>query len=165
LAQERARNQQLQRELQRLQHEFEQFRVDCGDPASLRRLIASLSLQEQGIRARTLKRDSTSDPKGSLSVNEGTSYRSTNRVAVAVWLWNSSDAPWLAFDASLVNARDEALTGVRFWQRNGPIPPHESGLVVVEVEATPDQPLTEVTLRLREDGPRSISIPRVVFPP
>jgi uncharacterized protein (TIGR02268 family) len=166
VAQERARSQQLQRELERLQHQLEQLRGESEDPAGLRRLIASRSITEQGIRALKIHPEVRGDSGGSVSLAPSVvTYRSNNRVAVAVWLTNASDTPWLAIEASFVNARGKVLTGIRLWQQGGPIHQHKTKLVVVEADAESGEPHGEVTLRLLEDGPRAINISRVVFPP
>ncbi len=164
LAQEHARNQQLQRELERLHHQLERLRVESQHASELRNLIADGVLNDYGIRARRFYEQLQGDEKESVSVRWGTAYRTSKRVAVAVRLRNGSDTPWLAIEASLVNARGEELTGIRLWQQDGPMPPGKTGLVVVELDAEPQEHHGEFTLRLREDGPRTLNVPQVVFP-
>ncbi|MFL5354314.1 DUF2381 family protein [Archangium sp.] len=163
VAQERAKNQQLQSELERLQHQFEQLRAECGDPGGLRRLIASKTMGNNGIRTWEFTMKFTGYTQGSLSVTRGISYRSDRRVAVEVWLLNSGTQPWTATSASLVDAKGKELQSLKLWQE-APIPPKESRMVVVEVNAQQDEPRGDVTLVLREDGPRSITLPGVTLP-
>ena len=65
--------------------------------------------------------------------------------------------------ATLMDSRGRELTGTTFWQEGGAIPPGESRLLVVEADAEAGVPL-EVTLLLREDGPRLVTIPGVAVP-
>jgi hypothetical protein len=94
----------------------------------------------------------------------GVAYRSENRVAIEVSLTNEGTEPWSASVATLVDAEGNVLMGTRLWMEGGPIPPRESRRVVVEVDAKPGEHQGEVTLMLREDGPRSITIPGVALP-
>jgi uncharacterized protein (TIGR02268 family) len=163
VAQEHVKNQQLQSELKQLQHQFEQLRAECGDPAGLRRLIASKTMGHNGIRTREFRRGLLWYTEGPLSVARGNSYRSDHRVAVEVWLVNSDTEPWTATSASLVNAKGKELQGLRLWQE-APIPPKESRMVVAEIDAKPTELQGDVTLVLREDGPRSITLTGVTLP-
>ncbi|MFL5355898.1 DUF2381 family protein [Archangium sp.] len=162
--QEHAKNQQLQGELEQLRYQFEQFRAGCGDPAGLRRLIASGTMSRNGIRIEHFRSELVGYTEGSLSVARGTSYRSDERVAVEVWLRNSDTEPWTATGATLVDTRGKRPRGMRLWQASA-IPPKQSVMVVVEVEAGQDEPLGDVTLVLSEDGPRSITLTGVAVPP
>jgi uncharacterized protein (TIGR02268 family) len=163
LAQERARNQQLQREFERLQYQLKQLRAECGDPRSMRRLIASETVDKAGIRALGLEpRQLTVDTSGHLEFNRGATYRTTNHLALEVWLKNTSEEPWSAVSATLVDSKGQE-PGVRLWQQGGSLLPNQTGLVVVETEML--QGLRdEFTLTLREDGSRTISIQRLRFP-
>jgi uncharacterized protein (TIGR02268 family) len=163
MEQERARNEQLRNELERLQHRFEQLSIECGDPGGMRRLIASRAMGKDGIRAQDFRKELIGYTEGMLSVVRGVSYRSTYRVAVEVWLRNDSPEPWTAADAALVDATGAKLPGIRLWQE-GAIPPKERRLVVVEADAGSGEPVGDITVVLREDGPRSISIPKVAVP-
>ncbi|WP_257449524.1 DUF2381 family protein [Archangium lipolyticum] len=161
--QERARNQQLRNELERLQHRFEQLGIECGDPGGMRRLIASRAMTNNGISAQEFIKELSGYTESGLSVVRGVSYRSNYRVAVEVWLGNSSPEPWMAADAALVDASGMKLKGIRLWQESA-IPATESRLVVVEADVGRKVPLGDITVVLRENGPRSISIPKVAVP-
>ncbi|MFL5351907.1 DUF2381 family protein [Archangium sp.] len=164
VAQEQARNQQLQEENAALRQQLEQLRTEYGDPRGLRRLIASNSLSKAGIRALQLNQEIIRHTEGTLTATRGVAYRSELRVAIEVSLTNEGTEPWSASVATLVDAQGEALTGIRLWLEGGSIPPHESRRVVVEADAKPGEHQGEVTLMLREDGPRSITIPGVALP-
>ncbi|MFY0523080.1 DUF2381 family protein [Archangium gephyra] len=100
---------------------------------------------------------------GGLSVSSGTSYRVNESVAVEAWVLNSSTEPWTTVGASLVTAKGEKMEGLKLHQPEA-IPPNEIGSVFIEVPAAPGEPRGPVTLNLWEAGPRSISIPSVMFP-
>ncbi|MGZ3457315.1 MAG: DUF2381 family protein [Archangium sp.] len=162
LAQERAKTEQLQHELERLQHRFESFRDECGSPIEMRRLITSNALIRNGIHAREFKADLVGHEENPLSMTRGTCYRSNKGIAVEVWLKNSSTEPWTPAAVSLVNDAGQELKGVKLWLE-GAILPNDVRLVVVEAE-TLGKPPSNVTLSLREDGPRVLILPRIAVP-
>jgi uncharacterized protein (TIGR02268 family) len=164
VAQEQARNQQLQEENASLRQQLEQLRTEYGDPRGLRRLIATNSLSETGIRALQLTQKTIRHREGTLTATRGVTYRSEYRVAIEVSLRNEGTEPWSASVATLVDAEGKALTGIRLWLEGGSIPPAEVRRLVVEVDAKLGAPQGEVTLMLREDGPRSITIRGVAIP-
>lgn len=161
--QEHAKNQQLQRNLEWFQHQFEHLRAECGEPSGLRRLVATGTLSKRGILIRAFKKAMLGYSQNALSVSKGVSYRSDTRVAVEVWLVNSGTEPWMATGAALMDSKGEKLRGTRLWQE-APIAPKLSRLVVVEVDAESGEPQGDVTLLLWEDGPRSITIQGIVLP-
>ena len=164
LTQERPKTQQLQQEKEWLQYQLEQLRVECGDPGGLLRLIANGSIL-RGVHVREFTKQFLGFSESSLLLVRGLSYRSEFRVAVEVLLLNSSREPWRPVAASLVDAKGEELKkGMRLWVSDGAIPPNERGLVVVEVEVDPDESPGHVTLSFREEGPRTITFPKVMVP-
>jgi len=160
--QERARNQRLQEQLEQLQRELVLLRTECDDPEGLRRLIVSESLLGTGVEAKRIMVDNT-NAQGPLVANYGTSYRSMKRVAVAVRVGNKSSEPWTAHEALLMDAKGKEWKAVRLWQAVA-IAPEKEGLVVVEVNADAKELQGEVTVILREEGPRGLSIPKVTLP-
>jgi uncharacterized protein (TIGR02268 family) len=163
VTQERAKNQRLQEQLEQLQHELALLRTECDDPEGLRRLIISESVVGMGVEARRFTARKA-NPQDLLAANEGTSYRSSKRVAVAVLLVNKSSAPWTAHEALLMDAKGKEWKAVRLWQAAAIAPNGGEGLVVVEVNAQPEELRGEVTVIVREAGSRGISIPNVTFP-
>jgi uncharacterized protein (TIGR02268 family) len=162
--QERARNQRLQEQLEQLQRELVLLRTECDEPQGLRRLIVSESMLGTGVAARQFAVDkANAQNQGPLVANEGSSYRSKKRVAVAVVLMNQSSEPWTAHEALLMDAQGKEWKAVRLWQAVA-IAPKAEGLVVVEVNAEAKELQGEVTVILREAGPRGLSIPKVPIP-
>ncbi|HYO59853.1 DUF2381 family protein [Archangium sp.] len=154
--QERARNEQLRKELARMQALLSQS-------GGLRSLIASRTMGVNGIQAQMLKLEVPGPSEGGLSFESGSSYRADGSVAAEVWLMNSGPEPWTVAGASLVDAEGEEMKGMKFRQEEV-IPPNERKPVVVEVDATNKQAQGELTLKLWDAGGRSITLPRVTFP-
>jgi uncharacterized protein (TIGR02268 family) len=166
VAQERVKNQRLQGQLERLQHELELLRAECDDPQGLRRPITSGAMNRTGIRAQEFTPGNMIYVAGPLKVTSGVSYHSATRVAVEVRVWNSSPEPWTPVEALLVDAKGKEWKAVRLWQDSTVQQQDPQGevRVVVEVNAKPDELQGEVTVFLREAGPRGLSIPKVMIP-
>jgi len=164
VAQERAKNQRLQVQLERLQHELELLRAECDDPQGLRRLIESGALDRTAIGAQDFTAGNMTYSEGPLRVISGVSYHSATRVAVAVRVRNSSPEPWTPVEAWLVDAKGKEWKAVRLWQESTVQQQEDVRMVVVEVNATTHELQGEVTVVLREAGPRGLSIPKVMIP-
>jgi hypothetical protein len=67
-------------------------------------------------------------------------------------------------EASLVDARGKEWKAVRLWQESTVQQQEDVRMVVVEVNATTPELQGEVTVVLREAGPRGLSIPKVMIP-
>lgn len=162
IEQEHAKNQRLREENQQLRGALQQLRSLRDQSVGLMGLYLSGVLGPIGIRFRPLppREEPTA---GGLSMPKGTSYRATQSVALEVWFLNSGAEPWTAVGASLVTAQGEKMEGVKLYQPEA-IPPNEIRSVFIEVPAAPGEPRGPVTLNLWEAGPRSISIPSVMFP-
>jgi uncharacterized protein (TIGR02268 family) len=162
IEQEHAKNQRLREENQQLRGALQQLRSLLNQPVGLMGLHLSGALGPSGIKAREIPPQKGSTV-GGFSMTKGTSYRATESVALEVWLLNSSAEPWTTEGASLVTAQGEKMEGAKLYQPE-PIPPNETRRVFIEVPAAPGEPRGPVTLNLWEAGPRSISIPSVMFP-
>jgi uncharacterized protein (TIGR02268 family) len=161
IEQEHAKNQRLREDNQQLRGALQQLRSQLNQSVGLMGLYVSGVLGRHGIRFRLIPvQESTA---GGLSMSNGTSYRANESVAVEVWVLNSSAEPWTAAGASLVTAKGEKMEGLKFYQPEA-IPPNETRGVFIEVPAAPGEPQGPVTVNLWEAGPRSISIPSVMFP-
>ncbi|REG27294.1 uncharacterized protein (TIGR02268 family) [Archangium gephyra] len=161
IEQEHARNQQLREENQRLSGELEHLRARLNQSVGLLGLYINGVLGLSGIQSTLL---SEGPPVvGGLSMSRGTSYRANDSVAVELWLLNSSAEPWTAEGASLVTAKGEKLERIRIYQPEA-IPPNEMRRVFIEVPATRKELQGQVTLNLWEAGPRTLSIPELMFP-
>ncbi len=164
VAQAEARIRQLEQKNELLQHQLEQLRAECGDPRGLRRLITSKSIGINGIRAREISQEAIERAEGALSLTKVITYRSNNRVTLEVWVHNPSEEPWTVSAVSLVDAKGNSATGIQFWQDGAFIAPHDTRLVVVEADEGPETTQGEVTLSLREAGPRGVTLAKVVVP-
>ena len=156
VAQQRAKVQQLREELQ-------QLRTRLAQAGGFRDMLANDFLTDSGAQARHLKEALSSSTEGALSFESGVSYRAERHVAVQLWLTNPDSEPWTVAHASLLDATGKELTGMKLWQKE-PIPPHRSGLVIVETPAERQDLQGELTLVLRDDGERVVRISRVTFP-
>ncbi len=164
IAQAEAKIRQLEQKIELLQHQLEQLRAEYGDPRGLRRLITSKSINAKGIQAREIVRAILERAEGALTLRKGIAYRSNNRLTLEVWVDNPSEEPWTVSAVSLVDAKGNSLTGIQFWQDGAFIAPHESRLVVVEADVESETELGEVTLSLREAGPRGVTLTKVAVP-
>lgn len=163
LAQEQAKNQQLRDELERTRAQFEQLQVKLKQSGGLRDLIANKALSSKGIQLREFKEKEPGQSEGILSYEWGSGCRSDSSIAAVVWLKNSSPEPWTATEGSLVDAQGKELRGMKIRQDN-PIAPNSGGSVIVEVDALRSEALGELTLTLRDEGSRGITIPGLKFP-
>lgn len=161
IEQEHAKNQRLREENQQLRGALQQLRSQLNQSVGLMELYVSGVLRPSGIRFRHFPGQQPT--AGGLSVSSGISYRANETVAVEVWFLNSSTEPWTTVGASLVTAQGEKMEGLKLYQPEA-IPPNEIGSVFIEVPAAPGEPRGPVTLNLWEAGPRSISVPTVMFP-
>jgi len=164
IAQVEARIRQLEQKNELLQHQLEQLRAESGDPRGLRRLITSKALGKNGIQAREIPQETLERAEGALSVSKAITYRSNNRVTLEVWVHNPGEEPWTVSAVSLVDAQGNSLTGIQFWQDGAFIAPQDSRLVVVEADIGSETELGEVTLSLREAGPRGVTLAKVAVP-
>lgn len=164
IAQAEAKIRQLEQKNELLQHQLKQLRAECGDPRGLRRLITSKAINEAGIRAMEIALAIRQRAEGALSVTQGRIYRYEKRVTLEVWLNNLSEEPWTLSAVSLVDAKGNSLTGIQFWQDGAFIAPHDTRLVVVEADVVSETELGEVTLSLREAGPRGVTLAKVAVP-
>ncbi len=155
VAQERAK-------VQRLREQLEQLRNRLALSGELRELIASKAVSSHGIQGQVLQ-GLSGWPGGILLVRTSNSYRADSSVAVELWLMNSSPAPWLLTQASLVDATGNELKGLSLWQE-GPLAPAASDKIIVEMRASRDSLRGELTLVLRDEAGRVVRIPGVRFP-
>ncbi|WNG59784.1 DUF2381 family protein [Archangium gephyra] len=161
IEQEHVKNQQLREENQQLRGELEHLRAQLNQSAGLTGLHVSGVLDPTGIHTRELQRELP--VAGGVAMWKGSSYRSNDSVAVELWLLNSSAEPWTAVGAFLVTTEGEKVEKVRLYQPEA-IPPNETRKIFVEFPAGRGDLQGQVTLNLWEAGPRTISIPKVMFP-
>jgi uncharacterized protein (TIGR02268 family) len=162
LAQEQAKNQQLRDELGQTRAQVEQLKVKLAQSGGLRDLIANRALSSYSIQFQEFKEEPV-QPEGLLTYKWGNSYRSDKSIAAEVWLMNSSPEPWTAAEGTLVDAQGKELKGMKLRQDH-PIAPNTTGSVIVEADALRSEAQGELTLTLRDEGSRGITIPGLTFP-
>ncbi|HEX5754045.1 MAG TPA: DUF2381 family protein [Archangium sp.] len=157
-AQEHAKNQELQEEVERL-------RAQRTQSGGLRGLLLAGALNDTGIPALELKLGPTQqESDDALSTWRVITYRSLKTVAGEVWLLNSGTTPWRVEGASLTSAAGEILLeGVRVGQAE-PIPPQQSRRVFFEADAARGTLRGEVMLRLWGADGRTLTLPKVPLP-
>ena len=154
--QERAKNQRLLQENERLR-----VRIRRTRGLSLLLSTNTTGLNEPLIRSLNLRASSESD--GELSFNRVLTYRTVDSIAVKLWLRNQGSTPWSVTGASLVDSRGEELRGLQ-WFQNKNMAPDDSASVVVEADAAQSDTLGPMTLTLWDEHSRSITFSQVAFP-
>ncbi|WPB74054.1 DUF2381 family protein [Archangium violaceum] len=163
LAQEQATNQNLRDELGQTRHRLEQLQLRLAQSGGLRDLIATGTLSPFGIQSQILKKEEPTPQEQVITYKYGNGYRSDKTIAAEVWLVNSSSEPWTATTGTLVDAHGRELTGLKIRQDH-PIAPNSRGSVIVEADARQSEGRGELTLSLRDESSRGITIPGLVFP-
>ncbi|MFL5355109.1 DUF2381 family protein [Archangium sp.] len=156
--QERAKNQELRDENQRL-------RTRLLGSVGLRGLYLGGLLEGTGVKARRLGKDAWGGQSstGNLFMREGECYRSNNSVAVGIRLQNKGAEPWSLTEAQLRTSSGEELEGLKLGPSEA-IAPQEEGRVLVELDTALGAPRGELTLHLWDARGRYIQIPHVSFP-
>ncbi|MFE8600584.1 DUF2381 family protein [Archangium violaceum] len=163
LAQEQATNQNLRDELGQTRDRLEQLRIKLAQSGGLRDLIATGAISSFNIQFQELKKEKFAPPEEVITYEWGNGYRSDNTIAAEVWLVNSSSEPWTATTGALVDAHGRELTGLKIRQDH-PIAPNSRGSVIVEADARRSEGRGELTLSLRDESARGITIPGLAFP-
>ncbi|QRK06715.1 DUF2381 family protein [Archangium violaceum] len=153
--QERANNQKLREELQRLWTQLE-------EKHGLRSLLASGLVDERGIRGTPAQKDGGPAPD-TISYTKATFLRAKLFVVVWVSINNTTTTPWMATGASLIDSRGEELPGL-ILRHDAPIQPSESRPVYVEAGVSAWQAQGTMVLKLWDQRSRTVTIPGVVFP-
>ena len=128
----------------------------------------------QGVLAKNLTNTITKPSANALLTPTVISYRSITkrrekgedvmRVAVAMVMENPGTAPWTAKDAALLVGKGHDMKEAKVRQLT-PIPPGQTGLVVVETELLAQEARGTFTLKLwDENGVRLVSLGGVTFP-
>ncbi|MBM7118373.1 DUF2381 family protein [Archangium primigenium] len=154
--QERARSHQLLKENERLRLELQGMR-------GLSLLLSSGEVWNSGVPIRTLAVAARSSSEVELSFFRGDTYRTMKSIAARLWLRNHGPEPWVLKGASLVNEHGEELRGLQ-WRQPKALEPHDTGVVVVEVDARQSDAHGAMTLKLWDEHGRSITLTQMVFP-
>jgi uncharacterized protein (TIGR02268 family) len=154
----REENVALRREVVRLQ-------AAQAQPDGLLGLLAAGDLENaDGVAARDVMSSLVVRSKRPLNIWRARAFRSTRRVALALVLENRSALPWHAEGALLKGKAGAALKVLRVWQ-SAPIPPGQSGPVLVEAENTLQLAQGPFTLTLWEADIRNpVTLGNITFP-
>ncbi|XHF14976.1 DUF2381 family protein [Archangium gephyra] len=163
IAQEQAKNQQLRDELAQTRAQLEQLRIKLEQSGGLQDLIANKAIGTEGIQFQELKTKDAVPSEGVITYKWGIGYRSDKSIAAEVWLNNLGSEPWTAAKASLVDAHGNELKGMKLRQDN-PIAPNSEGSIIVEADLLRTDVPGELTLTLRNESSRGITIPGLTFP-
>ena len=153
---ERAENRRLTEENQSL---LKQLKA----PGGLLRVLLNGELGPWGIPSKEFDANVVWTSKGRLSTGGGASYRSSQSVAVQLYVRNDGTDPWTVAEVQLMGARGEQLKDIDF----GPLQtilPQTTGSIFVEARAEEGTPLGGLTLTLREEGPRAITVAHIPLP-
>lgn len=151
-------------ELDRCQDENSRLRAEHEAPSGLTGLIATQTLDESGVAARTVTRETVPSHDNALERIFVTTYRTKRAVAVVVQLATKAGThPWSAKGATLRGKTGAELKVLRVWQQQL-IPLGEARSIVVEAEVPEAGILGPYSLKLWEDGPRTITLGNVTFP-
>lgn len=160
---EQAQTGRLLHDLTQLRLEFEQFRKQHIDPNQLRGLIVSGSMTPEGVRARDFKKTLVGYRENTLVVTKGVTYRSNHRVAIELWLMNSSPEDWRPTLASVSIDTGFRLKLVSLWQQEKQ-EMNVSFLLVIEAETSQSMPPSEYTLSLSVENGRGINLTGLEIP-
>ncbi|HYO72903.1 MAG TPA: DUF2381 family protein [Archangium sp.] len=163
LVREQATNQQLRDELGQTRDQLERLQIRLAQSGGLQDPIANGAIGPFGIQVKELKKKELAPSEGPITYEWGNGYRSNKSIAAEVWLMNSSPEPWTAAVGSLVDAQGRELTGIKIRQDH-PIAPNTQGLVIVEADAQLSEAQGELTLMLRDEGSRAITVSGLKFP-
>lgn len=149
----------------RCQEENARIVSEHGSPGGLTGLLAVGSVDVGGLAGKRVTESITSGPKNAFDPTKVQTYRSTNRVALEVWLTaRRNESPWVASGAALRSSTGSEVKVLRVWQ-DEPVTLGVQGRVVVEAEAPADGARGTFSLKLWEDvGPRAVTLGGVTFP-
>lgn len=142
-----------------------QLRAERDVPEGLRGALAS-NWMRGGVAVKDLSETIREQKAGPLSIANIYSYRGEGRVAVDLWLENSSTRPWSAAGAVLRGRRGEVLKPLPLWPAE-PVPPGAGrrGRVIVEVLVSASESLGAYTLTLWDaDRKQIVTHGNVTFP-
>lgn len=162
--------QQARAEAQQCREEKARLQAECSGPVGLTGLIANGWLDKKNVVVR-VRLDVAERPGNALEASEVSSYRTVGlqgrgRVAVKMTLVNPPGRPsWTPAGAALLGSKQEELPGLTVWPLK-PIPPGETQVVTVEMNAAADEARGAFTLKLwaKEAGVGGVNLDGVTFP-
>jgi uncharacterized protein (TIGR02268 family) len=159
----RAELKRTREEVERLRAEVERLRAEHERPAGLIGLSTAGMMDEKGIPVQNIRESITLRSENALEAQRVTTFRAPGRVLLELWLENPAGAePWMVRGAILRGPRGEELKA-SVWQAE-PIPPGGRRRVLIEVMAPDEKIEGSFTLKLWEDGTRTITLGNITFP-
>nr|WP_211486511.1 DUF2381 family protein [Corallococcus exiguus] len=155
---------EVRAELARCQDENSRLMAEHEAPSGLTGLLATQTLDENGVAVRTVTKDILPSRDNALVAIFVTTYRTKGAVAVVVELATKAGThPWSAKGATLRSRTGAELKVLRVWQQQL-IPLGDARRIVVEAEAPEAGIQGPFSLKLWEDGPRTVTLGNVTFP-
>ncbi|MBN8233130.1 DUF2381 family protein [Corallococcus macrosporus] len=155
---------ELRAELERCREENSRLVAEHEAPAGLAGLLSTGTLDENGVSGSVVTKDILPSSGNALEATSVTTYRAKKAVAVVVNLVTKAGArPWSPKGATLRGKSGAELKVLRIWQQpSSPLAAARS--IVVETEAPKAGIQGPYSLKLWEDGPRTVTLGNVTFP-
>ncbi|MFP2896277.1 DUF2381 family protein [Corallococcus sp. 4LFB] len=155
---------EVRAELERCRDENSRLMAEHEAPLGLAGLLATGTLDENGVAGRVVTKDVLRPDGNALAAHSVTTYRAKRAVAVVVNLSATAGAQlWSPKGATLRGRTGAELKVLRIWQQQS-IPLGEARSIVVEAEAPEAGVQGPFSLKLWEDGPRTVTLGNVTFP-
>ncbi|RKH22578.1 DUF2381 family protein [Corallococcus sp. CA041A] len=155
---------EVRAELERCRDESSRLVAEHEAPAGLAGLLSTGTLDKEGVVGRVVTQDILPSSGNALEAASVITYRAKRAVAVVVTLATKAGAqPWNLKGATLRGRSGAELQVLRVWQEPSS-PLTQARSIVVEAEAPDDGVQGPYSLKLWEDGPRTITLGNVTFP-
>ncbi|GMT98459.1 hypothetical protein KH5H1_25780 [Corallococcus caeni] len=155
---------EVRAELERCQDENSRLVAEHEAPPGLAGLLSTGTLDEHGVAGRVVTKDIPRLAGNALEAISVTTYRAKTAVAVVVQLATKAGAHlWSPKGVTLRSRTGAELKVLRIWQQPS-TPLDESRSIVVEAEAPEAGVQGPFSLKLWEDGPRTVTLGNVTFP-
>nr|WP_216617896.1 DUF2381 family protein [Corallococcus carmarthensis] len=155
---------QVRAELERCRDENSRLVAEHEAPDGLAGLLSTGTLDKDGVAGRIVTKDILLLAGRALEAISVTTYRAKKAVAVVVKLTTKAGAqPWSPKGVTLRGRTGAELKVLRIWQQpSNPLDEFQS--IVVEAEAPEAGVQGPFSLKLWEDGPRTVTLGNVTFP-
>ncbi|RKH04679.1 DUF2381 family protein [Corallococcus carmarthensis] len=155
---------EVRAELERCRDETSRLMAENEAPAGLAGLLFTGTLDENGVAGRIVTKDILLLAGSALKAISVTTYRATKAVAVVVKLTTKAgEQSWISKGATLRGRSGAEVKVLRIWQQPSS-PMGEARSIVVEAEAPEAGVQGPFSLKLWEDGPRTVTLGNVTFP-
>ncbi|RKH71807.1 DUF2381 family protein [Corallococcus aberystwythensis] len=155
---------EVRAELERCRDENSRLVAENEAPPGLAGLLSTGTLDEDGVVGRIVTKDILRLTGSALAANSVITYRAKTAVAIVVNLATEAGAePWSPKGATLRGRTGAELKVLRIWQQPSS-PMSEARSIVVEAEAPKAGVQGSFSLKLWEDGPRTVTLGNVTFP-